>query len=375
VQELLHHLNTHTFDPPGEQDSIALGVDIFCKALIANFFLTERRYSAGIKADHVMNFGEKETVTEFVTRFFEHLKFEEVSVYDQQEKYPYTRYQELSILAPQLIHLFGELIRQQFIIVKEKTGRAFVEYEFSLKAGSDRAFDDFFGLYLKVKGLTPFLRFGWRGLSTGEQSFLSFMSRFVHLKRHQIGSDQLKNNLVIMIDEGDAGFHPEWQKQFFKLSLDFLSSLFKDHHIQLIFTANAPFLTSDLPKSHVLFLEKVSRTESTIHEKDNDRMQTFGSNIHQLFMDSFYMEGVIMGDFAKGKIDNIIKFLNNKRVKNPDEKIRRTIDQIGEPLIRRKLQAMWQEKFGIQSELAMLEQRIADLKAEQKRKNKLRKKK
>ena len=132
--------------------------------------------------------------------------------------------------------------------------------------------------------------------------------------------------------------------------------------MQLIFTANAPFLTSDLPKSNILFLEKQKDDSIFVHDKKNDRAETFGSNIHLLFSDSFYMEGALIGAFAKSKIDYIINYLNSNENNQPEVTIKRTIDLIGEPLIKRKLQAMWSEKFGLDEELELLQNRIEEIK-------------
>ncbi|MBW4888921.1 hypothetical protein KXQ82_04315 [Mucilaginibacter sp. HMF5004] len=374
IKELLKKFDSKMLVDKMEENDERRGVDLFCQAVLLNFFLTERKYSSNIQSTHLLNIGDDETVRDFVLRFFNRLRTEEVRAFNEPESYTYKRYMELSDLAPRIINLFEGLVDQHFITVHSGQNPLGMRYDFALTVDADEIVDRFFNLYLKVKGFSPFLQFRWRGLSTGEQSFLSFMSRFVHLKRHQIGSDQLRKSLVILIDEGDAGFHPEWQKQFFKHSLDFLSSLFKDHQIHLIYTANAPFLTSDLTKPHVIFLNKTSRTETNILEKENNRLPTFGANIHQLFLDSFYVEGAIIGDFAKLKIDSIIRYLNDKRIKIPDEKIRKTIAQIGEPIIRIKLQVMWKEKFQETEEIAVLLARVAELKAAQKTHRKSKKK-
>lgn len=366
IKELLKKLDRKLLDDTMNEADVQRGIALFCQAILINFFLTERKYSNSIQSTHLLNIGDTESIRDFVLRFFNHLQTNEVRAFGEPQSYSYTRYIELSDLAPRLITLFEDLVEEGFISINDQQNQFGVRYDFALTSDADTIISRFFGLYLKVKGLSPFLQFRWRGLSTGEQSFLSFMSRFVHLKRHQIGGDQLRKDLIIMIDEGDAGFHPEWQKQFFKHSLDFLSSLFSDHTIQLIYTANAPFLTSDLTKPHVLFLNKIGRAETSVLEKENNRLPTFGANIHQLYLDSFYVEGAIIGDFAKGRIDGIIGFLNDKRIKKPDEKIRKTIEQIGEPIIRIKLQAMWKEKFRETEEIATLLARVAELKAAQK---------
>lgn len=218
--------------------------------------------------------------------------------------------------------------------------------------------------------MTPFLQFSWRSLSAGEQSYLSFMARFYSLIHDKV---ELKNNLCVLIDEGDMGYHPEWQRKFFKETIEFLSKQFKNYNIQLIFTSNTPFITSDLLKSNILFVEKSEKGITQFLSKVNSNENTFAANIHTLFSDSFYMNGVLIGEYAKDKIDNsIIKYLRNPELKIPNENVKKLIENIGEPILRKKLEEMWYEKFGLEEELEMLEKRILEVrgKIEDKKSNK-----
>ena len=116
-----------------------------------------------------------------------------------------------------------------------------------------------------------------------------------------------------------------------------------------------------MPKSNVLFLEAFDDGTVIIHEKENNRAETFGANIHTLFSDSFYMDGAIIGAFAKEKIDTIIKYLSPENSEGPNLDYKRTIDLIGEPILRRKLEEMWNEKFALNEELEMLRNRIEEI--------------
>ena len=327
-------------------------------ALLINLLITERKYSSNMNYSHDFTIKRGDTVRKFIVRFFESLKDFRFKYQNNSVAYP--QYEEKSKTAIEFINYFDELLSSNFISYINANNTQ--TFEFQLNDKSDSTFNKFMNLYLNLKGLTSFLNFRWRSLSTGEQSFLSLVSRFYHIKKHEIGKDDLKKNLVILIDEGDAGYHPEWQRKFFKETIEFLSSLFSDHKLQIIFTANAPFLTSDLPKFCITFIEKKSNDDFIVHEKDNNQSETFGSNIHTLFSDSFYMDGALIGAFAKEKIDSIIKYLNQKDITRPDGEYKKTIDLIGEPILRRKLQSMWNEKFGLDEELEQLQKRIEEIK-------------
>ena len=56
---------------------------------------------------------------------------------------------------------------------------------------------------------SSFLTYDWRGMSTGEDALLTQYSRFYEIK-----SRLKQKNLLILIDEGDLYFHPQWQKEY-----------------------------------------------------------------------------------------------------------------------------------------------------------------
>ncbi|WP_338763098.1 AAA family ATPase [Bernardetia sp. ABR2-2B] len=202
-------------------------------------------------------------------------------------------------------------------------------------------------------------------LSSGEKSLLFLLSSlFVPVDT---------NYIFFLIDEGEFGLHPQWQKQYLKILLETLPKIFPDKQIQLILTSHSPFLVSDLPKENVIFLRK-GRKEIDGEEKegksivdDTFKEQTFGQNIHTLFADSFFLEnnGGLMGEFAKEKIYEIVAKIDEG---NPTEKekIRYSIDIIGEPLIRQKLFELYTEQFTDEKE--KLQNQIQEL---QNRLNKL----
>src|ERR1019366_427183 len=117
----------------------------------------------------------------------------------------------------------------------------------------------------------------------------------------------------VLIDEGDVFLHPAWQKRFVYLLLEYLPIIFaKTEHgvqrnIQIIFTTNSPIPASDLPNSNTIFLDRVliqSDKDSSmiftsiVKDSLNDQKETFATNIHTLFSDSFFIKNGLIGDFA-----------------------------------------------------------------------------
>jgi len=335
-------------------------------ALLINFLIDERKYSVNNLYLHpLQEFNNNVSIKDYVLGYFASMRG--AHFYREGTRVDVPKLDRLSYLVPQFIDFIEEMLKDKQLVPLR--GDSYNTMRLSLNQDTEEAFDKFRALYLSVKGISTFFDFNWRELSTGEQSYLSLMARFYHVKHHEHNS--LPANLVILIDEGDAGYHPAWQRTFFNTTLNYLSDLFDGHQLQLIFTANAPFLTSDLPKSHVLFIKQMEDKTVIVNSKDNNRQETFAANIHTLFSDSFYMEGALMGEFAKMRLQKIIDFINDD---NPNlvvnESYKKTIDIVGEPVLRKKLQGMWFERFGLTEEKAQLLKRLEEIDKIQAAKNK-----
>lgn len=206
-------------------------------------------------------------------------------------------------------------------------------------------------------------------LSSGEQNLLNFYSRFYWAKNEIINRDnnrfrQVKvERIIIFIDEGDVALHPEWQRRFFNRSVEFLSDLFNDWEIQLVYTTHSPFVLSDIPKENIIFLRKNKETGKA-EIANMDREKTFGANIYSLLSDSFFMEKGTIGEFAKEKIEWVLKILDNKEGEIEGEilkKINYIIDAIGEPLIKMQLESMKTKRIN-STEVSELQEKVKDLK-------------
>lgn len=203
----------------------------------------------------------------------------------------------------------------------------------------------------------PLFNYYWRGLSSGEQSMLSFYSRLYEI-RNQVHS----SNVLILIDEGDAYFHPEWQRKFLSDVTKFVSKLFATKKVQYIFSSNTPFIAADLPTSKVIHLERDNECRTSVAVQVTN--ETFASNIHTLLASNFYLSS-FLGEFAKDKIEGMVKELN-KQSKDLSaerrENIKKLISQVGEPIIKKRLEHLYFEKTGEGTET--VEDRIKKLRDE-----------
>ena len=210
--------------------------------------------------------------------------------------------------------------------------------------------------YYSLNGAT------FNSLSHGEKTVYSFFLHIVHSN---------KNEYLLFLDEPDNTLHPEWQKKFLNELINIINRLDKKVHI--VITTHSPFLLSDLPKENVIFLEKYTKEDEEViidrqkignckNVTEETNIETFGANIHTLLSHGFFMRDGLMGEFAKGKIEEIFDYLKNdvqlKTIKEED--VESIIGLIGEEFLREKLLTMYKAKFNIKSK----DDEIAELKAE-----------
>lgn len=238
-------------------------------------------------------------------------------------------------------------------------------YELEGKEGEDFfPLKNFLDKMLEINSDYHFFDFSWEGLSYGEDQLLSMFAR---LYDSEMGEQDEKRDIVLLIDEGELGLHPDWQRRYIDVLKHFINHFGKKWHknIQLILTSHSPFLLSDLPKSNVIFLDKNEKGHCIVRNPE-DISQTFGANIHSLYRSSFFLENGFVGEFAKQKIDWVIKLLNEndrKKVEENKQEVNFIIENIGEPLLRNKLREMYNGGKTVEDRIQALEEEIKQLKS------------
>ena len=222
-------------------------------------------------------------------------------------------------------------------------------------------------MYLNIESTQDFMIFKWRNISSGEYILLDTYSKLYSLK------DKIKQkNILLIIDEGELYLHPEWQRQYINILVEYIPKIYKGKSVQIIFASNSPFLASDMPKNNIIALKK---DDNGIYLADNiSSRETFGANISKLLGESFFMKNT-MGDFARHKIESVIDILKHKEVDlEKREYVKKVIDLIEEPIIKRKLYEFYNEKYKdickieeIDMQIEMLKKKKADLESEMNR--------
>ena len=117
--------------------------------------------------------------------------------------------------------------------------------------------------------------------------------------------------------------------------LQFISRRFVTCETQLVMATHSPIMLSDIPREHVLYLRNIEG-ETQVEQRE---VRTFGSNIHTLFRDAFFLNKGTMGSFAERKINEVAHELQDFDGQ-ASPKTRRLIEAIGDDVIRNKLRQM-----------------------------------
>lgn len=239
------------------------------------------------------------------------------------------------------------------------------EFEIRFKKEGGTSISDEFKIFyekINVERIRSIFSSRWSvRLSSGELSLLQMMGRFF--------SVEVKENQIFLLDEPEITFHPDWQRNMVVFLKDYFSSekYFSEEiykKVQIILTSHSPFVASDLPRENVIMLDVYDeKDEEVINGRQNMgnckvvkniNLKTFGANIFDLYTDAFFVESSF-GEFAKGKIKEVVRWLEYTEDKNTKERtyinekkinkeqIEYILNSIGEPLVKNKLQKMYDE--------------------------------
>lgn len=233
-------------------------------------------------------------------------------------------------------------------------------------------FIEFLNKYRYTANPDYYLHFHW-GLSSGENNLLSTFASFYYI----FGADytnknngtytiynKLENekyqkcdNVILLIDEADLAYHPEWQREYIALLTAFLVRVYPSScckNIQIILSTHSPILLGDVPRQNVIYLRKGEHGQG-MYADSSVELETFGQNILLLLQNSFFLKDGTMGRFAYNIINHEFQELS-KLEKKIDTELREegALSQaddcmsalegyrqfaglIGEPILRRNL--------------------------------------
>ncbi|HDR4593750.1 TPA: AAA family ATPase [Bacillus cereus] len=186
-------------------------------------------------------------------------------------------------------------------------------------------------------------------MSYGETLFINVFSN-IYTSIDIIKANKRFNTIILILDEPDLSFHPEWSRKFIFYLWQIINeiNILREFKFQIIISTHSPFMISDIPKEHITCIDIVKENNSfqRIVEKG-----TFGlmSNFYDIIHSEFFMESPI-GEFANMIFKNILKDINNLETLERDQCIKKVdnikslINSIDDVVIRKKLLQHLHEK-------------------------------
>lgn len=157
-------------------------------------------------------------------------------------------------------------------------------------------------------------------LSSGQKQLMqSFSYVLYHIKNLESVKDDKYtvsyHHINLVFDEAELYFHPEYQRQFICKLIRMLSWCHingnKIRSLNMIVVTHSPFVLSDVPSCHVLYL-----ANGCPERNDNE---TFAANIHELLHNHFFIKDYV-GDVGRKAIFDLVEDYN-KVVSNADADI------------------------------------------------------
>lgn len=187
-------------------------------------------------------------------------------------------------------------------------------------------------------------------LSSGEQELLNLFSRLydsVILRPAKFPDNQPP--CILMLDEAEIGFHPDWQRRYLKLVIDFINALktirTDNQDFQIIISTHSPILLSDIPKCCTNYFERTNNLTTNVNKEEIG--ETFAANVFNLYRMSFFMKDGLVGEFARTRIKELDKRIDSGEIEGVLNEIR----MIGDDGIREYLLDNYQKKHPIDKQV------------------------
>lgn len=205
-------------------------------------------------------------------------------------------------------------------------------------------------------------------LSSGEQELLNLFSRLYHaVVTAPRKFDNLGIPSLLLLDEAEIGFHPEWQRQYVNQLCKFIRLLLvpAGHNFQIVLTSHSPIILSDIPKCCTNFLKE---ERGFVVNNSEEQSETFAENIFNLYRRSFFMEDGLIGEFASNKIKELKARIEQCHSCKEMNIIRTDINIIGDAFIKQYLQSKLDDatvRLSDEEQIAFYQAKIDELRNHQ----------
>lgn len=243
-----------------------------------------------------------------------------------------------------------ETLEEKFII----TNQIIVNVRENIDNNVINELIDFYDEQEEYRDVFP-LNIEFSNLSNGELQYLDHFSNLI-TTLDDVKKNLKVENLILLFDEPDANFHPEWSRQYINnLVSELKRNTSKDLKFQIIITTHSPFMISDLPRHCITCIDVVS-DESGIRREMTQADFGLMSNFYDLIKNNFFIKHPV-GEFASEFFNGIINSIKiiEDGLKNEDEgekqkifaqrieNIENSINWIDDKVIKNKLKLFLEE--------------------------------
>lgn len=231
----------------------------------------------------------------------------------------------------------------------------------TLNNGYDEEVYKLLSLYDRYVGneyqLSHFMDIKFKNMSAGELELVNGFANLYTVIHIAIHNNQI-DTVLLLLDEPDAFFHPEWSRRYIYNIYQFLNTAIFGRKVkfQILITTHSPFIVSDVPKDHITCINVTQDTPGILERKVKKADFGLMSNFYDIIKNDFFIASPI-GEYAKFIFEGIVKKINNLKEwdKCEVDNLKAIISSVGDEVIRTKLQQLFNEK---ELELLPEEERI-----------------
>lgn len=168
------------------------------------------------------------------------------------------------------------------------------------------------------------------GMSSGQ---IAILLQFCNLTASLEKIAKKRKKILLLIDEGDAFLHLEWQRIYIQQLNDLLAVSAQTSGLsalQVVMATHSPLLATDIPKQFICSLGDQDGIEPP---------KAFAATLHTIFNHSFKSRTI--GEFASQRINEAVKNLQKGKLTPRDKVVIRSIDN---PIIRREIDILIKSK-------------------------------
>ena len=146
-------------------------------------------------------------------------------------------------------------------------------------------------------------------------------------------------NMMLVLDEVEICFHPEYQRQFISRLRDMLAKFRFNKYcsICIIIATHSPFILSDIPQQNILYLKNGQCVNDIVS------INPYAANVNDILHQSFFLDKTFMGDYALERMQKLLSDIESygkKKINRNIEDLKKEINLIGDKFLKQQLTAL-----------------------------------